>query len=513
MSTINVSDKPNSVYHKNTNGSKILLSFSKKVIVMGASSFVGASIARVLHQLTVPVIATEDNVNIGFEPLAWYRWEKLIGMEIAPQYMNYSNRDTTTSFIKQHSPMSIVYVPTPLMEGEGSKRDIRQITELHEDFILLLEIVKKVSPATNVILLSVTDPKDSYMSLIKLFELSLSVYNRLYGTRIAIIRTQGVYGPWQNNEEPSEGLSYCYIDDLAKEINNIISKPGNDLCRVIEYMPNKETGTSFEDGLSLTKEWLNKYNTHLSQQTKGIVASSYFTTKRNAQYSIEFINNNYYFMENWFKNIYKMNLNMAVFHDDLSDHFISTFKQNYNKADFIRVNNFGSLSPNDKRFYSYYDYILKNPDIDYFVMTDMRDLVIQNDPFEVMRETGNYIYVGIDEPTKHLPKYSYLPDLFLRCFPRHKLSYQKELSELGFFNAGAIGGSRSIILAFLTRFFQYLDLSSKRNCNMAVVEYTFHKHFYDDLVYGWPFNAAFLTHQPNVPGLAILHKWTIDSYN
>ena len=487
----------------------------KNVLVIGASSFIGASIAKLLHEAGEPVVATEDNVNIGFDPLAWYRWEKLISMGLSPQFVNYSDYHLTVSFVKKYSPKFIVYIPTSPLEGKQSDETLRQFTELLEDYILLLEIIRTMFPSTGITLLSLTETTTTHRSMIKLFESVQFAYHSFYGMKTVIVRTKGVYGPWQSEVDPQESVSLCYITDLMEEIRQVMADTQTDSCRVTHCNVRGTVKTLFEIGRSKTRDWLKEYGDYQRQQTKDIIASPYFTTKRNAQYPIEFIPNNYYFMENWFKNIYKMNLHMVVFHDDLSNNFVSTFKAAYPKADFDKITDFKDFRPNDRRYLAYYDYILAHPEIRRIVMTDMRDVVIQNNPFEIMDVLGDIPYVGLDRPFFERSSLSAVAGVFKRCFGAGKyvLDYHREIEMLGFYNSGVTGGTRHVTLATLTRFLSHFQISNKDNCNMAIVGFIYHKFYFDVLATGWPFNTAFVTDQPNIPGLAVLHKWDLLSYN
>ena len=62
--------------------------------------------------------------------------------------------------------------------------------------------------------------------------------------------------------------------------------------------------------------------------------TTYFTTQKNPQYKVEFMNNNFYFMENWFISIHKLGLHMVVFHDDLSNQFVQKFERNNPAIEF-----------------------------------------------------------------------------------------------------------------------------------------------------------------------------------
>ena len=485
------------------------------VLVVGASSLAGAHVSRIFHQQNLKVVATEDNVNIATDPISWYRWEKLIGLGLSPQFVNYSNHEMTASLLKKYSPKTIIYIPTILFNDKTfdfSPNNTRLLTEQFENYISLLEIVGKMPTVSSLVLLSHSSQGSTHKSAMKLFELSLLVYRHQYGKDVTIVRTGELYGPWVEPEEVAvKPHRKCFVGHLVMKLEALISQgPANlfesFVCGDIDEEKN-------QTGLSLTKQWVNEYKDYRDHQTKEVIMSSYITTKRNAQYPIEFVNNNYYFMENWFKNIYKMNLNMMVLHDDLSSHFTSTFKANYPKGDFVKIADFKDYRPNDRRFLGYYDYIIAHPEIKRVLMTDMRDLVIQNNPFEVMEVVGDYAYSGIDRPFKETVAVSDMMYVFRRCFTKNGIDYHREIQLLGFLNAGTIGGSRHVMLAFLTRFLQYFQISNKDNCNMGIIEMLFHKFFFDKTFFGWPINAAFLTEQPNIPGLAVLHKWSMESYN
>ena len=132
-----------------------------------------------------------------------------------------------------------------------------------------------------------------------------------------------------------------------------------------------------------------------------------------------------------------------------------------------------------------------------------------------MQTIGDFAYLGLDRPFQETVEASNVLYVFERCFGngQYALDYHREVKLLGFLNAGTIGGSRHVVLTFLTRFLQYFAISNKDNCNMAIVEILFHKFFFDMLYFGWPINAGFITDQPNIPGLGVLHKWSQESYN
>lgn len=475
------------------------------VLVIGAASFPGSRIVKYLHDSKVSLIVNEDSVNIQPDEVLWYRWEQLMSLGAKPQFRNYTDEPTVQSILKGGSHKSIVYIPTPCYSTELEFSGLRTTIEQLENFVLLLETLSnRVSAGkrSSVVLVIPAQPANP---VCEFFKLSLLYYCDMYTLDAVIVQSGGLYGPWQS----SGGIdsSSCYIDDLAKHVQDITS--GNIESGFLDTAF-ECSATSRSIALEQTDRWSEEYRVYKQAQTRDVIASSYFTTKRNAQYPIEFINNNYYFMENWFINIYKMGLDMMVLHDDLNTHFTSTFKKNYAKADFIKITDFKDYKPNDRRFLGYYDYILAHPEIRRMIFTDMRDVIIKNNPFEVMEVVGDYGFVGTDRPFKRTVSESDMLFVFRRCYGHTKvpLDYHYDIQLLGFLNAGTIGGTRHVLLTFLTRFFMYFQISNRDNCNMAIVEMVFHKHLFDRLYFGWPINAAFITDQPNIPGQAVSHKWS-----
>ena len=74
-------------------------------------------------------------------------------------------------------------------------------------------------------------------------------------------------------------------------------------------------------------------------------------------------------------------------------------------------------------------------------------------------------------------------------------------------NAGVVGGSRHVMLAFLSRMIQYLNESPhNKNCNMAVFAIVTHTYFLDHMFSGFPFQAAYDCGTVGLTGMAIKHK-------
>ena len=486
------------------------------ILVIGASGFLGGSISKWFHDWgNIRVVPTEDNINIGFDPLSWFRWEELTDMALNPQFINYSNYRTTQLIIRMYSPTVIIYIPSMLYENRKTviADEVRLFSRLYENFILLLEVIRDELPDTLFLLLS---PKQydgtNNIPWIRAFELSLSTYYNLYDVSMAIIRIKGAYGPWKQQNQLPESTKLCYIDDLVRILSEIITEQKLKcvIYNIVDCTIPNFVVTGYQDGLILTRKLSKKYLTYRTQQTKDVVMTTYFTTQRNPQYKLEFMNNNFYFMENFFQSIYNLELNMVIFHDALSDEFINIFKKNYRNCEFVKVADFHGYTPNDKRYFLYYDYIISHKDVRYALMTDLRDIKILNNPFEMMQQFGDIIYLGLDIPFHDTSNTSNVVKIYNRCYKY----YPRDILNLhGNHNPGVLGGKRSVLLAALKQLTQYIEISSRENCNTAASSYLFHTLYIDSILTGWPLQMGFMTNQPNTPGLCVLHKWDEDSFS
>ena len=472
------------------------------ILIIGASNFIGWAFARELRKLDVNIktTPTEDDTHIFSDSLSWYRWERLIAEGHAPMFVNFSDYSETRKFLSGQTPSVIFYSLSLIIEKPSRvSLTVSKISSTFKSFLTLLQVIKDHHPSTLVVILSLDQKWNRW---IKTFELTLSSYNRLYGINIAIVRISNVYGHF-----PSEKLGSfkkaCAVDSLSTIIFKAITKQSNG-CGFYDMSecPHNPQQYWTEDKTD--------YQNYLKKQTKDVVMTTYFTTQKNPQYKVEFMNNNFYFMENWFISIHKLGLHMVLFHDDLSNQFVQKFERNYPAIEFVKVDTFDSYTPNDRRYFLYYDYLLTNKDIRYALMTDLRDIKILNNPFKMMDIVGDYVYLGIDNPFHDTSVSSKVVGILDRCYAY----YPKGILGLyGNMNPGVLGGKRGIILAALNRLTHFIQESSKLNCNTAAASYLFHTLYYESVLTGWPLQVGFMTNQPHPPGLCVLHKWDADSWS
>ena len=469
-------------------------------LVIGAGSFLGSHISINLHQRSgLSILALEDILFLDNSSLLWYRWAKVLAEGIPSSHVDFSNSSEVCDLLKRTSPNVIVYVPAVLFDGhQVSNIDdvvrLEKIIAAYNNFLVLLNAVRgDILP--RVILLTLSTTTASIQSgWLRAFEQTLLAYHNSHQLSVGVVSMDGVYGPW---EEPIR--SPCRhvndISDIVMKIahSNCSSEYQNMSCRNVA-----EHATKME-------EWQKEYNAHRQEQNKMVVVSTYFTQQRNRQYKITFNQDNFRFLEDWFLGLYKLSLPMIIVHDSLSEAFTTQIKKMHPLIEFVKVTDFHGRASNDERFFLYYDYLLGHPEVSHIIMTDLRDVKILANPFEVFSVLGDKAYVGLDRPFFVTSVGSSNDHFYPRCLPGVDFEWERHL--LGSYNAGVLGGSRPLMLSVLTHLTRLLDLNIAENCNMPALFYVLHRYYFKEVFYGWPYQVGFDTQQVQVVGNCIVHKY------
>ena len=483
------------------------------VLVIGGSSFIGAKVSLYFHNQGLNVIPVEDQEKFIDKRMALYRWQKLHDYKLDTKLVDTGNLE---SFLHSHNVDEIIYIPTHLFDGQKKNDDNIAFKGLNlsgilKNFVRLLELIYKKYPLVRLSLISL--PLQSTLSFqsawLKTFEVSLTAYQQLYGLNAAIIRFDGVYGPWQNEEEDNNWNNCWYMNDIVDIIVKTLKNKFS--CREVDLHPCQSSSNMSKDPaqlktIALTKQWLANYSTSLQKQ-ENYVMSTYFTSVKNPQYSFTFLKNGYRFVQRWFESAMKIGAHAVIFHDGLTEDLQNRMRNLYNRVDFHKVDvGLKGRSPNDYRFYLYNEYLWSHPEIENVVLTDMRDIKFLNDPFEVMRLIGDYVYMGIDVTFyENSWSHGWLHGVLRSCHSKDSESMWVKLHP--FYNAGVMGGTRPTMLKFLKKMTQYLDgTPHHHNCNMGTITLVTHKHFYEQSFSGYPFQSAFKLGITGPQGVAVKHK-------
>ena len=198
-------------------------------------------------------------------------------------------------------------------------------------------------------------------------------------------------------------------------------------------------------------------------------------------------------MDNWYNSGLKLcesnnNIKLIVFHDGLTDDFISKYNLEY--IIFIKTNECENYSPHDFRWFVYENFI-QNNEFENIFITDISDVLIKNNPF--LNLEPDRLYVGDEDGKTWDNDWS---------SPRH-FYYQERLSDYDtiynknknnqFLNAGILGGQRYIVLLFLEKMVKYskLTMDNKHGqiTDMLLFNYIHYKYF-PKRKHGFPINRC-----------------------
>ncbi|GAB2633339.1 hypothetical protein [Belliella aquatica] len=122
-----------------------------------------------------------------------------------------------------------------------------------------------------------------------------------------------------------------------------------------------------------------------------LVLSNYFTSKNDPVRGIRQKNDNFSYMEAWYKSIHELGLRAIVFYDQLSSEFLEIYSSD--RVSFVPCK-LGKYSLNDERFFIFHEFITQlSPEI-YIVTTDINDVVFNKNPLPLLRENTELVFVG-----------------------------------------------------------------------------------------------------------------------
>ena len=495
---------------------------SNSILIVGANNFIGARLSLHLHaKLHDHIVAVASQHDISVDKLLWYKLDQLLANGIDVQWFNLTN-STHVNELFTHKHFKDIYYVTP-----EDNDNINTWSNYLKDFIILLEVIRRSSPCSRLVLISSGGwDHPVYKAWLRTFELTGSTYHSLYKISFVSIRLSGVYGPLGRvSEDILTGHStvmpsppYCWY--IAVVVENIVKiLHDSRMCTVIELNCDNanDTSNTYYNGtysivknMGFLKSWLHAYK----QQRGGhydVIFTSYFTTEVDPQRSLYKHPNRYSYLRKWFDSLRELHLRAVIFHDGLDQGFMDRLTGIYHNVSFHRVTSLYGRSTNDARFYAYHDYLKHHPDIRRVLMTDISDVVFQRNPFDFMNLLGDLLYIGRDiDIFPDMASMPWLSTRLAKCFGNYSV-LQGDLHNMMrlaiVYNAGVLGGSRNIAMALLTRIIWALDHTPPDiNCNMPAVNYVVHKYFSDVTYTGFPLTSRFLRFQCNPRAVYIVHK-------
>ena len=486
-------------------------------VIIGGMSFHGAKIANYLHNMNFRVTVIEDAVNIEPDPIRWYRWTQLPMKNQDKIFIDFSlGTDKLRTKLQAINPDVILYVPTGIIDLNSIQGDPVKIYQLGSatvgHFHKLLSIIPKLpSIQRKVILLSTMDNQETnliYKTWMSSLERLIYFYGKdcqLVDTTFALIKVNGVFGPWKETIKSS--IRCWYIDSIAQLVFNMSNRYSdassiliNDLTNICER--------DIKSGITATDMWMDNYELNLKKRKRNVIAGGVLIIQSKARWYQTASKDDHKYLEEFILTAtnYKTD-DIVIIHNFYSDNFISKYKNACPSCHFVKYSPVNERIAHDQRFYMIYDYLLNNPDIGNLVTTDVRDVVFYNDPFKVMAEIGDYFFTSYDVPyAQYVGKFPWIAGMFTRCYPDFK-NKEEVLNLYGIFNSGAIGGSRHVMLSLFSRIMLYLDTASlSAVCDMTTANAVYHLNYYDRIYSGYPFSGSYIIGICHQQGAAVTHK-------
>ena len=479
-------------------------------VIIGGMSFHGAKIATYLHNMNFNVTVIEDAVNIEPDPIRWYRWTYLPMKNQDKIFIDFSLGNKLATKLKTINPDVILYVPTGIIESNSFQGDPVKIYQLGSatvrHFQQLLSTIPELSSLQKVMLLSTADNKETnpiYKTWMSSLEQLLYYFDKCEAvdTNFALIKVNGVFGPWKETIKSS--ICCWYIDSIAQLVLYISNSD------VSSFFVSDLTGKCQRDvksGVTATNMWIDDYKLNLTKQKRNVIAGGVLVIQSKAHWWRSAKKDDLGYLDGFIQTGMNHKADIVIIHNCYSDNSISKYKSACPSCHFVRHSAVNERIAHDQRFYMIYEYLFNNPDIGNLVTGDSKDVVFDNDPFEIMAKLGDYFYSGFDIPYARRIEEVNLRNLFRRCLSNFK--YEEEvIKTYGVFNSGILGGSRHVLLALFSRILLYLDHASlSAVCDMATANAVLHHHYYDRTFSGYPFSGPLAIRIYSQQGVAVTHK-------
>lgn len=533
------------------------------VLVVGALHFLGARLVSHLASsaLSGPQGADQREVRgvasfaaaLEGEELVWYRQDQLsthhhISVKIA-NLTNQSQVEWVLSGGQRRGkgggrpPSEVIFVP-PGVDRElrvdeaedGVMTDV--MSQSLVEMVSLLEALRRLSPCTRVVLVSRSQhwhgdrTSATFLAWMETFELLVSTYHNIYDTPVGVFRLSGLHGPWGREALRLHHIhgrgtnlgdlvpSHCwYVRDVVGRILEFVRSSGS--CEVAEMEPcTRQTEPAKADiggqglaNLQASLGWAKSYldgrkSKYTETKDSSVIFTSYFTSTADSQRRRQQAPNHFSYMAEFYWSLKRRNLRAVVFHDGLDPGFQHRVSSHYPRLTFQSVPSLRNRSTNDARFYAYFKYLVRHPEITRVLLTDISDVMFQHDPFELMSLLGGeWLYAGTDiDIYPNMRTMPWIKERLWGCFGNTSVPASEfELDTV--YNAGTLGGSRHLVLDLLATLVTYLDSSpAYLNCNMPAVNLALHRHFFRRIFTGFPLSSRFLRHQTSPKGVYIVHK-------
>lgn len=253
------------------------------------------------------------------------------------------------------------------------------------------------------------------------------------------------------------------------------------------------------------------------------VITCYFTRKPDPQLGFIRMTPDIKYIEPWYTSIVKLKIPGIIVHDGLDDDFIKTYSNPY--VSFRKYTS-GRYSIFEERWMAYYLFLAQSR-LEKVFFTDIGDVIITRDPFELIKNPYT-LYIGRDQAVE-VGKSGWMMNELNAYIADSGARIKKSYYFQPVYNAGVVGGSRKLMLFFISEAIRKIMLTTT-DCHkdMNILNLVIHDHFFPNLkiqasesiytnilndshsthsflVSGYPLNSAFGKMQTD-SGAVFIHK-------
>lgn len=248
-----------------------------------------------------------------------------------------------------------------------------------------------------------------------------------------------------------------------------------------------------------------------------IILTVYCNMKKDPQRQTYVDDNSYEYISPWYRTMVDKNLHGIIFCDNVSDEFIKKYQTPNIK--FLKIK-MGKYSINDERYFIYYNFLIENQHqlkYKYVLMTDVSDVEINKNPFELFTSNPDKIYVGMNfhgdkgiDATTRSPAWFDRRQWKIDPFNKTLITNEYDTKTGGFrredhfqiWSAGLLGGETVTMMHLLSEMCKlFTMINSTKNINMLLLNYLLRRYFSKNyepttgcseyIVSGKPFNSRF----------------------
>lgn len=255
-----------------------------------------------------------------------------------------------------------------------------------------------------------------------------------------------------------------------------------------------------------------------------VVLTVYMTSKKDPQRGVFQDNDSYDYIKPWYETMKDKQLHGIIFYDNLSETFIKKYETD--KIFFVKTT-LGSYSINDERYRIYKNFLNENEHYKYVLTTDVSDVEINKDPFDLMELDPEKLYIGtnvvLKGPEDRTPKWYDRREWKIVRFNKalkdanyDSIGYTR--NEYQIYNVGLLGGRYDIVKPFIDEMCKIIDIvDNNKNNNMLIANYLIIKNYLDGydkktfctnkVITGYPFNSVYKKYEKmGESEVALIHK-------